>query len=328
MKILRIILSIVLIFCIVFTFSFGKISATDKLLDKKEEFKEILTIWQIDSFEGGKWSRREFINSVARKFEKNNTGVLIMVKTLSSEGVAEAVKRGEMPDIISYGAGVDMINLQELKINKCFLNGKINDKQYAIPWCRGGYLLFSNPQKSNDENIDKIVVSQAENTQPLLAMLYENINANKIEILPPLEAYIQFVTGKTAFFLGTQRDVERLESKGVTYTAKPLENYNDLYQYLSVTERGNKKESAIKFVEYLLSKEIQLELSKISMMSEFYTVNFQNQTLAEMSKIKAKYGLSAFLSKEQLKELQNLSLTGLKGDDESIIKIKNFVVKS
>lgn len=312
----------------IFTFSFGKKDASDKIFNKKEDFKEVITVWHIDTFEGGKWSRREFLNYVAKKFEKKNVGVLIMVKSISRDGIVESINKGELPDIVSYGAGVDLVKLAEIKGDKTFNNGQVNKKQYALPWCKGGYVLFSSVEKQIDDKIEKIVVSQSEYSQPLLAFLSENLKANKIEVLSPLEAYVQFVTGKADYFLGTQRDVERLQAKGYSYNAKPLEHFNDLYQYVSITEKGNSKNFTQKFIEYLLSEEIQKELTKISMFSQFYDISFENETLNKMSKIRHKDGLNLFLPSLTLKELQECSVKAVLGDDESLFKIKKLVVKS
>ncbi len=328
MKIIRIFLSLILIACMTFTFSFGKKDASDKIFNKKEEFKEVITVWHIDSFEGGKWSRREFLNYVAKKFEKKNVGVLIMVKSISREGIVESINKGELPDIVSYGAGIDLVKLAEIKCDKTFNNGQVNKKQYALPWCKGGYILFSNVEKQIDDKIEKIVVSQSEYSQPLLSFLSENILTEKIEVLSPLDAYVQFVTGKSDYFLGTQRDVERLQAKGYSYNAKPLEHFNDLYQYVSITEKGNSKNFTQKFIEYLLSEEIQKELTKISMFSQFYDISFENETLNKMSKIRQKDGLNLFLPSLTLKELQECSVKAVLGDDESLFKIKKLVVKS
>lgn len=312
----------------IFTFSFGKKDASDKIFNKKEEFKEVITVWHIDTFEGGKWSRREFLNYVAKKFEKKNVGVLIMVKSISRDGIVESINKGELPDIVSYGAGVDLVKLAEIKCNKTFNNGQVNKKQYALPWCKGGYVLFSKADKQMDNKIEKLVVSQSEYSQPLLSFLSENILTEKIEVLSPLDAYVQFVTGKADYFLGTQRDVERLQAKGYSYNAKPLEHFNDLYQYVSITEKGNSKNFTQKFIEYLLSEEIQKELTKISMFSQFYDISFENETLNKMSKIRQKDGLNLFLPSLTLKELQECSVKAVLGDDESLFKIKKLVVKS
>ena len=311
-----------------FTFSFKRKDASDKIFNKKEEFKEVITVWHIDTFEGGKWSRREFLNYVAKKFEKKNVGVLIMVKSISKDGLVESIEKGELPDIISYGAGVDLVKLSEIQSDKKFTNGQVNKKQYALPWCKGGYILFSNVEKQIDDKIEKIVVSQSEYSQPLLAFLSENLKANRIEVLSPLEAYVQFITGKVDYFLGTQRDVERLEIKGYSYKTKPLENFNDLYQYVSLTEKGNAKNYTQNFINYLLSEEVQKELTKISMFSEFYGINFENETLNKMSKTNQKEGLNLFLPSLTLKELQEYSKKALQGDEEYLFKIKKLVVKS
>ncbi len=331
MKIFRIILSTLLIACIVFTFTVGVANINKKHQTLENvEYKGIITFWQVDSFEGGSWSRKQFIMEVARNFEKNNDGIFVMATTMTKQSVEENIKKGIHPDLISYGNGIDCSNLVNLEVGKSATSGKIDNVNYALPWCKGGYAIVSNSSINDNEksfeNIEEILVSQNEYTQPLLALLTEEIKVKKVTVLPPMEAYTKFVSGKVKYFLATQRDIVRLNNRGFDYDIKPIENFCDLYQYVSMTEKGKEKKYTEKFLEYLFSEQVQTSLNKISMFSEYYEINYQEKGLKEMSKVKANCTISAFLLAEQLKEMQELSLKSFIGEEEAFNKLKKFII--
>ena len=65
----------------------------------------VLTLWQIDGFEGGKGSRATFLQNLADKFSKTS-GCYITVNSLSSDAARLNLSKGNIPDLISYGAGI------------------------------------------------------------------------------------------------------------------------------------------------------------------------------------------------------------------------------
>ena len=72
MKIFRFIISIIIVLSFVFTVFIGrhKIQEQSKITNPAE-YKGIISLWQIDGFEGGSGSRKQFLLKVARDFEKN-----------------------------------------------------------------------------------------------------------------------------------------------------------------------------------------------------------------------------------------------------------------
>jgi hypothetical protein len=85
-----------------------------------------------------------------------------------------------------------------------------------------------------------------------------------------MDAYVKFVTGKVKWFLGTQRDVNRLETRGMSVKVTPLERFNDLYQYVSITSSDQiKRYYAEQFINYLVSEQVQKKLNEIGMLSCF-----------------------------------------------------------
>lgn len=331
MKIIRFIFGLFLTFCIIFSCFVGvkKINAKNPSLSAKE-YQGLITVWNVDCFEGGKGSRRQFLLDVARTVEKNNVGVKIMVVSHTITSVEQGLKEGDLPDVISFGLGVEVENLIPLHIDFPSNGGTIEDVRYAVPWCRGGYLLITKSDSGidlYDNNFDNIIVSQGEYTQPLLAMTLEDIKAKDFSINQPLDAYVQFVSSKKSVFLGTQRDVVRLENRGLEVNTRPLTVYNDLYQYVALTSRDkNKLTMAKRFINQLLSKNVQSKLEQISMMSEIVDVNYDNQHLISMQKNKSFSTLSVFVSTGTLKNCQELSKEAVKGEQTAINKLKKLLV--
>lgn len=330
MKVFRILTAVFISFTVVFTAVFGRYKTGEaKSEEIPAEYKGIITLWQIDSFEGGVGSRKQFLLRVARGFEKENEGVLVMVTEQTTESVKDNFSKGIYPDMISFGPGAEVKEVSELSVEKVFRGGKVGEKAFATAWCRGGYVLIANPKLvfTIGNSFDELVVSQGEYTQPLLALYLEGMRSDNIEVLKPMEAYVKFTSGKVPYFLGTQRDVNRLLNRGAEMVCKPLSAYNDLYQYVSITATEQiKRFYAEKFIEYLVSDTVQKDLRRIGMLSAFAAVECDNEYLAEMQSVKNLYTVSAFSSSVDLKNLQELSLSALQGNDASENKIKNMLV--
>ncbi len=325
MKILKVLVSSFLVFCVVFTLFFGlKKIGEGKEIQETPKYKGILTVWQIDSFEGGVGSRKQFLLDRAARFEKKYEGVLVMVISHTVESAEENVKKGEFPDMISYGNGFEGDCFCKLNISG-FKGGNIGEDTYAVPWCRGGYALIYNPKLYKDD-IEELVVSQGEYTQPVLAALEGGISAKRIKVLAPMEAYTEFVSGKTAYFVGTQRDINRLDRREAEYGAKPLSKFNDLYQYVSVCTRSEEKKFySQEFIKYLLSNDSQKKLCDIGMFP-CADLSVNEGVLGEMEKERNELTLSLFLGKSSFKKIQELSLKAFVGDENAYAKIKNMII--
>ena len=70
---------------------------------KTEEYKFVLTLWNIDVFEGGMGSRADFLT--ARANERTDDGIIILVKSHTPESVKKSIENGEIPDMVSFGVG-------------------------------------------------------------------------------------------------------------------------------------------------------------------------------------------------------------------------------
>jgi hypothetical protein len=100
MKILRCILGITLLFCLIFTFLFGYKKIGDKNSIEQKAQKNIIVGWQIDCFEGGVGSRRNFLLGVAKDFEKINSDYLIMINSYSQKEANDKLLNYDNLDII------------------------------------------------------------------------------------------------------------------------------------------------------------------------------------------------------------------------------------
>lgn len=328
MKFLRYVFIAVLSFAVLFTVFIGKYKINESgVPTAPAEYKGILTLWHIDTFEGGVGSRKQFLLSVSREFEKQNQGVLVMAVEHTAESAEKAMKEGRYPDLISFGAGVDVNNMQPLNA-RGMPSGIYNGENYATPWCRGGYCVIENPEFNDAKNKNPpLIVSQGEYTNPVIAYVFSYKTDNNFEVLSPMNAYVKFVSGKARYLLGTQRDINRLISRGMDFTITPLSNYNDLYQYVAVTSMdGVKTKYAQDFIEFLVSEKVQKQLNKIGMYSCFFDVDYDSPEMNLMQKTKIENSLSAFSTKELIQELQERGIKALKGDAEEILKIKKLIV--
>lgn len=343
MKPLRILSGAVLAAAILFTAFFGanKISEKKSFAEEKP-YKGVITVWQIDTFEGGTGSRKNFLLSAARGYERKENGVLVMVITHTEESAKEAFGKGETPDAVSYGTGFPVTGAKKLSIKGSsseFSGGRIGDDVYAVPWCRGGYVLIENPSAKSertgqtksktelpDLSEETLLVSEGEHTAPLCAAALSGLKIKSAEILSPMEAYVRFTEGKTRYFLGTQRDVVRLTRRETSFKIYPLSGYNDLYQYISLASSSPEKSVyAERFIEYLLSESVQKTLGKICMFSTLLKAEQESEALTEMQKICAASTVPFFIDGKSYAELKALSHSAATGNEKDLHKIKNFL---
>lgn len=211
--------------------------------------KTVLRVWQIDCFEGGKGSRADFLQSVGNGFSKQ-CNCYISVLSLSSEAAVRNLANGNVPDLISYGAGM------------CGIESYIDG--YA-QWCYGSYCILTLDSSSDFSDMtakNTVINAGKENLVNAAALFCGVCNATTEK---STGAYVSLINGKYKYLLGTQRDIFRLKTRGVSFAVKPVTEFNDLYQNISVTAKGDRADCAESFIEYLLSR--KTEVNKIGMLS-------------------------------------------------------------
>ena len=204
------------------------------------EEMQVLTLWQIDGFEGGKGSRAQYLTDKAVKLFKKKNKYLNVIQ-LTATAAEENLKRGEMPDMISCAPTFNA-HLQY-----------INSSDFAYKtWCYGSYCLLSLDENASfeDTNSSNTVINAGKDNLALVAAVAHGIGGAVSEV--PTNAYLQLLNGKYKYLFGTQRDVFRLKTRNVAFTINQVIEFNDLYQAISIlTKDGNRYETCKRFAEYI-----------------------------------------------------------------------------
>lgn len=207
----------------------------------------VLNLWQIDSFEGGKGSRASFLQSIANDFSKSGY-CYITVTTLTASAARENLKKGIVPDLISYGAGTFGI--------ENYIKGSLP----YYTWCYGSYCFLCLDENSDFSDIsgNNTVINEGTENYSRVAAMMCGVESAVYE--RPTGAYVSLINGKYKYMLGTQRDIFRLKTRGVSFAVKPVTEFNDLYQNISVTSTD--KQFVLKaeeFIRYLLKNKEKVE---------------------------------------------------------------------
>lgn len=262
----------------------------------------VLSIWQIDGFEGGRGSRATYLQQIGSEFT-SETGCYITVSTLTSDAAIENLKKGVIPDLISYGAGI------------CGIESYIRGKTPYYNWCNGGYCFLSVTEGADfsDITIENTVINGGTENLVDVCALFCGINGADKE--KPTGAYVKLIGGEYKYLLGTQRDIFRLKTRGVTFTVKPVTEFNDLYQNISVTAKDAKRQTiAENFINLLLSK--KESVTKIGLIANGITLyddemhamenlNYEYKLVAPLSE-SIKNEIKAAISACDVKKLKNL----------------------
>jgi hypothetical protein len=224
--------------------------------------------------------------------------------------------------MISFGVGFSAAIKMCLKINGwTFAGGTVNGECLAIPWCRGGYALFSKDNSFDEADKSNTVLSVGGNNLSVVAAAFAGLEGAAEE--ESTSAYVRFLNGKYKYLLGTQRDICRFASRGASVYIKPLSTFCDLYQYIAVLATEEEDKNVCNgFIASLLSEETQKKLTEIGMMSAFYDVYSADNSLADdLEKESVRYTLSAFTSVDGLNEVKKAARAA---DGEKTV-LKNFL---
>ncbi len=254
---------------------------------------EYVNLWQIDGFEGGKGSRKQFIENAAEKFFKGQK-IYFTVTSLTAEAARENISRGTLPDAISYPSGFYGIE------------NSVNTQDFtSLVWCYGCYCLITLETDSDFSDVtasNTIINIGKDNLSGVCAAL---IGLNGAESAEPTNAYLQLLNGKYKYLLGTQRDIYRLETRKIVYTAKAVTEFNDLYQNFSILTRDTKKHEICK---KLIEELAQSDVSSLGL--------FGNSGAAPAEQLRglkfdgAEYTLKGLSSKQYNEELKNTVKNG------------------
>lgn len=281
------------ILCILITSAFCGVFFIPRPTAKKQvKSKQYIEVWHIDTFEGGTGSRPAFLNKVAKEFEKQ-TDVVVTVKTQTILSATEFFAKGIIPDAVSFGNGVELPYQQLVKLGE-------KPYEYAVPWCIGGYVAVSR----KGEKPERAVLATQNNTLGRIALNASGIVGGlPVEEFSSSAAVYELYGDKHVMLIGTQRDLYRLENKGLDLDIKPLGVFNDLYQYYSVLSSDDKKAAAaLTFSEYLLSEKVQKQLNGIGMHSLFYPAG--QSPIDVFDGVKYEYATFPLIKNDSLKKLK------------------------
>ena len=300
--------------------AYHKTTAENNFPVQTPQNKLVLTLWNIDTFEGGVGSRTDFL--AERFLDCGKKGVYLLTKSHTVESAEIALNKGELPDIISFGVGFGMASEYALELPQIsFKGGEIGGKTYAYPWCVGGYFLIR--KNGDNQLIERLFVSQNEYNLPNYAAIENGVECKEKVFKKPLDAYTSFLGGKNGVaLLGTQRDLKRLAVRGVEFVAQPLVGFSDLVQYACITTKDEERYGeSLKFIEYLISETAQEKLAKIGMQSPFKNIYQGGETFGfEFSSIS--FTVSPFTSTKALCAL-NDEINTPNPTNDSLLRLKN-----
>lgn len=252
---------------------------------------EVVRIWNVDTFEGGKGSRTSFLRAAARRAEAQTEGVKFLVSSYTAEGAEDALARGQKPDLLSFGIGFSAGAEYSLPLGGGFSGGEVNGKVLALPWCRGAYALFSRAGATGT----RTVISRGGENLVEVAAALGGVEGRTED---SMRAYVAFLNGKYDRLLGTQRDLCRFAARGADVSAEPLTQFCDLYQYISMLS-GEHAAACRVFLSVLLGEETQAKLASIGM---YPVISGTDDVSAPQCGLTA----SVFSSREALDEMRLL----------------------
>lgn len=314
----------------------------------KFEFSGVIELWNVDTFEGGSVSRATYLEKRAIEFEKINKGVFISVSNLTLEQLKLNLKNNKKPHIITFGIGVEDCFLNDItQLSSTFgvrddliNSGTISGKLKAIPIMMGGYVLISNAEKNNEENIleslsenNKLALATIDSINPLLSIYSINEKAKFLtsENLTSFDAYDKFINNKYNCLLGTQRDFYRCRNRENNLKMQCnynfLSGYNDLVVYASIFKSSNEIERILtNFLNYLTSEKVQSQLININMFpviykniyTDSYYKKFNDEILKEVKT------LNVFYSNNTLKEIRSKTINYFVSDSVNKNEINKY----
>ena len=289
------------VLCVAILITVPIMSASKSAASTKDKMY-VLNLWQIDSFEGGRGSRASYLQSVANEFSKKGNGY-ITVTTLTSAAARENLKSGTIPDLISYGAGTFGIA------------DYIKGSTPYYTWCYGSYCFLTLGENSDFSDISEsnTVINQGTENNAKVAALMCGIGG--ADFSKPTGAYVSLIKGKYKYLLGTQRDVYRLKTRGESFSVKPVTEFNDLYQNISVTSKDTelckKAEEFINYLQICGDKVTQLGLMVSNKklysdeIGELEGLNYQYKLVAPISE-KTKAEIDGAISNNNLNLLKKI----------------------
>lgn len=268
---------------------------------KEDEGQIVLSLWHVDSFEGGRGSRASFLKAAAKRFG-GRENVMMLVSTKSVEGVRDAWAKGERPDLLSFGAYAPVDCAFE-KVD-C--------------WCYGKYALYSRGE-GGEISPSNTILSLGGKHLPQVAAAMHGLKG-EYRVVASEAAYVPFLNGEYQYLFGTQRDACRFQSRGVQVIAEPIDGFSDLMQYIAVVKEEYRAKSDA-FIEYLLSQECQELLTELGLFSRAYSIYSADVGLQHSLETgRVRFTLSPFTTEAVRGEIVSAARQVMLGADIGVVK--------
>jgi len=329
MKIFKVICLILSLLVVAFSLLFGNYKIDPDLENGSVSHNRyILKVWHVTTFEGGIGSRRNFLDKVAKEYEKKNKNALFLVTEVSEEELYFSLNNNDLPDIISFSPNIDISALKKIEVNRDFTSGKIGENTYAVPWAYGGYFLIANVEiELKNLSLTNAVISKTEQTLPELALCFSGLSLSGAKVKTPINAYYDFTSNRANILVGTQHDLYRLNAKNIDYHAKFLPCFSDLFHYIGVlSDSLVKQEIAQEFINYLISDSVQSRLNNIGLFSPYKTGIYSDEIFSLTEKTLPTSTISAFTGKNFYQTITASFEKENNIDEVEKLKIKNMLI--
>lgn len=280
----KLLITVLIIFILIFapTVAFSR-ARNFEIYSKENITSKIYTVLHIETFEGGKKSRIDFLKSVAREIESSHAGIYFMIKSISADEL-ESYLSESTPDLISFGFGLGKSFIQNLVPfdstydirDELILSGSFNGELVALPYIVSGYALFRHNATASEFHCGQTGYTFPEK-------IYSTLNFPPIEAESQYDAYKDFVYDKNVVLLGTGRDVFRVDNLNKVGRAnamiEPIDTYTDLIQYLA---KFTDDDITREFCSLALSDEFQRTLTDYSLYSAKYNKIYTDGIYSDM----------------------------------------------
>ena len=164
----------------------------NKYLTSGQAKDVVLSLYHIETFEGGSASRSKYLQRQAQSFNKQNPNCYIVVKTLSLDELILNLQNGNIPDLFSFGTGAGEYIagfMAELDKNSSIRNdlrslGSKGGKTLCYPYMLSGYAIISKEcLPIGDHDFSKLLQSKVNNKKIIKGISIGEQNTNPYHVL-------------------------------------------------------------------------------------------------------------------------------------------------
>jgi len=298
--------------------------------------KQILTLWHVETFEGGSASRAKYLEDVAIKFNKQNKNFFITIKVISENQLYLNLSQNNYADIYSFGVGsgymltgiLDKLDENESIRGDIQRSSMLNNNILAYPYILSAYVDITkqNDIISTQKNKKQKIYSVSAGLKGFINPLQNLVECNYKKELKEdcffnatsYDAYCNFVNGKSQTLIGTLRDYARVKNREKLGTISScnyniLCSYTDLIQCIGVNKNISniKRQIAKSFCNFITQFDSQRLISGYGMFSVGANKIYQEEEMSNFENTLLKSNLkvsNVFDSIENIEKTKNENL--------------------